>query len=90
LIARKENNVQGAEDVFDPSCYGEEEFGPEEEVAKKAKPTRKKREAKKKETKAIIGQHLKQTFFSSISAGCGSMTFWGGSGSGSGSADPCL
>jgi hypothetical protein len=57
LIARiLKNNVQGAEDVFDPSCYGEEEFGPEEEVAKKVKPARKKREAKKKETKAIIGQ----------------------------------
>jgi len=56
------NNVQGAEDVFDPSCYGEEEFGPEEEVAKKAKPTRKKREAKKKETKAIIGQLVNKPF----------------------------
>jgi hypothetical protein len=55
------NNVQEAEDVFDPSCYGEEEFGPEEEV--KVKPARKKREAKKKETKAIIGQHVNEHFF---------------------------
>jgi hypothetical protein len=39
--------------VFDPSCYGEEEFGPEKEP--EPKKTRKKRE-KKKETKAIIGQ----------------------------------
>jgi hypothetical protein len=64
------NNVQGAEDVFDPSCYGEEEFGPEEEVAKKAKPTKKKREAKKKETKAIIGQHVNKPFFN--------VSGWGG------------
>jgi len=40
--------------VFDPSCYGEEEFGPEKDV--QSKPSRKKREKKKKETKAIIGQ----------------------------------
>jgi hypothetical protein len=63
LIARiLKNIVQGAEDVFDPSCYGEE-FGPEEEVAKKAKPARKKREAKKKETKAIIGLLVNKHFY---------------------------
>jgi hypothetical protein len=61
------HNFQGAEDVFDPSCYGEEEFGPEEEVVKKAKPARKKREAKKKETKAIIGQLVNKHFYFCVS-----------------------
>ena len=37
-------------DVFDPNCYGEEEFGPERDTGK----VKKKIRRKKKETKAIL------------------------------------
>ena len=37
-------------DVFDVGCYGEEEFGPEEELAN----IKKKQRRKKKDTKAIL------------------------------------
>ena len=44
-------DAQGKKDVFDPNCYGEEEFGPEDDGALVKKKTRRK---KKKDNKGIL------------------------------------